>query len=182
MPTHVQERWTYKVKNAMRCIALSRDGRFVFAGSKDGYLYCFEQSGAGELLWQGNAGSEVCCLALAEGCERIVVGCTNGKAYLWNYDGHLLRTIGFSESTGAIQCLAVTPTAHRIALSSIGVGTLSLFDATGTRLWQQNLKHSITSLVLTSDGRTIVLGTDNSHIYLHHDSDQEYHTIAARFW
>src|SRR5260221_13024358 len=100
MSEHVRECWKYEVQAGIRCVGLSRDGQFIFAGGQDQRLYCFDRSG--HLLWRSSVEGIPICLAIADGCERILVGCSNGtdsKAYLWNYQQQLLYTF---ETAGVV--------------------------------------------------------------------------------
>jgi len=170
MSEQVQERWNYQIRDGFRCVALSRDGRFIFGGGEDEHLYCFERSG--DLLWRSSIEGIPTCIAVADGCERIIVGCDSGKAYLWNYLGLPLYTF---EASGIILGARITPSAHRMALytaSSLTHHSISLFDSMGSLLWTHTLRAFIRRFSITSDGQAIVLGSDDHHIYLFNDQGQ----------
>src|SRR5215813_3425063 len=90
MAEHVQELWAYQAREEIFCIAITSDGRFVFAGG-NGILYCFQQSG--NLIWSSPLEGIAASIALAEGSLHVIVGCTSGKAYILSYQGSLLKTL-----------------------------------------------------------------------------------------
>lgn len=160
MAERIRERWTYQVEEAILCVAISRGGRLIFAGSRDGYLYCFEL--AGSLLWRSSTEGYPLCITLAEGSERVLVGCSNGKAYLLNYHGQLLHTL---ETTGDIWCASITPAAHYIALGTLD-GVIALFDSIGTLLWQHTVGGPLRSISISPEGKSIVVGSEDHRVYL----------------
>jgi outer membrane protein assembly factor BamB len=155
---HVQAHWTYQAKEGILTIAITSDGRFIFAGG-DGVLYCFEQSG--NLIWRGTLEGIAVNMALAEGSSHVIVGCTSGKAYIWSYQGYLLQVL---ETTGPVFGISSTPTAHRIALGTLE-GMLSLYDITGHKFWQHTFPRAVRQLTLAVDGNMLVLGCEDHAVY-----------------
>ena len=159
MPEQVGVLWAYRAAAEFRRVAITNDGQLIFAGSIDGMLYCFAFQS--EVLWSVDLQSAVTCLALAQGNERLLVGCGNGKVYQWTYHGHCLREF---QTTGRIENIAVTPTAHLTVIST-SAGILILLDAKGSLLWTRTLSSSIYHPSISSNGRLIAFGAGN-HIYL----------------
>lgn len=174
MTERIRERWTYRLDEEILCVAISRDGRFIFAGRRDGYLYCFES--AGSLLWRSSIEGFPLCIALAEGSEEMLVGCSSGKAYLLSYQGRLLYTL---ETTGTIWCASITPAAHYIALGMLE-NVITLFNSTGTLMWQRTVGGAVSSISISPEGKSIVVGCEDYRVYLLDRSGQEQWHFTTR--
>lgn len=174
MTERIRERWTYRLDEEILCVAISRDGRFIFAGRRDGYLYCFES--AGSLLWRSSIEGLPLCIALAEGSEEMLVGCSSGKAYLLSYQGRLLYTL---ETTGTIWCASITPAAHYMALGTLE-NVVALFNSTGTLMWQRTVGDAVSSISISPEGKSIVVGSEDYRVYLFDRSGLEQWHFTTR--
>jgi HEAT repeat protein len=180
----VKSVWSYQANDAMLCTAITSDGQYVAAGSKNGHLYFFARSN--KLLWERQVDRDTFCLALAENRRYLLVGCASSsnariwKASLWSYEGDLIHTF---EVDGAILSVGITPDADLIALSTLRQ-SLYLFAGDGNKLWQKRIDGPARHLSLTPDGQFIAVGSDDQQVYLFDQSGREcwkYKTEAPVF-
>lgn len=167
MSEQVSFLWAYRTASEFHRVAITNDGELIFVGGVDGALYCLALEG--EVHWRIDLHSVITSIALAQGSERLLVGCQNGKIYEWTYQGHLLREF---EITGKIEHITATPTAHLMVIST-STGMLTLLDARGSPLWSRTLGSLIYHPSISSSGHLIACGAGN-HIFLfdHHGNEQ----------
>ena len=169
----VKSVWIFQAEDELLCTAITSDGQYVAAGSKDGRLYFFVRSK--KLLWDRQVDRQIVRLALAENRRYVLVGCAHSsnartwKAYLWSYEGDLIRSF---EVDGAILGAGMTPNADLIALGTLHQ-SLYLFDGDGTQLWHKRLGGPARQLSLTPDGQFVTVGSDDQQIYLFDQSGKE---------
>ncbi len=104
----IRQLWEHRANSPIFSAAMTRDNRFVIAGTEGGDVLFFDI--AGRLLWHGRVAGGVRQIALAEDAQQFVVGTilNEGKnAYLWHYNGRLLHTF---EANGQTWAVAITPT------------------------------------------------------------------------
>lgn len=154
------ERWTHKFDSPVYATAISRDGRFVVAGSRDGDLLFFDITG--RLFWQARVEGAVVRIALAEAAEAFAVGTLGGnRAYLWHFSGQLLHTYDAEASTPGI---AVTPDASRVAVGSQD-RHLALYGSGGDLIARREVGGPIRQVALSGDGELILVASEDNRVY-----------------
>ena len=78
---------------------ITRDGRFIIAGSQAGEILFFDL--AGRLLWNGQVEGAVNRLAVADDADCFVAGTIERgqNAYVWHFSGRLLHTLATEGAT-----------------------------------------------------------------------------------
>ena len=158
-PSPIRELWHHVADGKLFTVTMTRDSRFIIAGSQAGEILFFDI--AGRLLWRGKVPGAVRRLALAEDAECFLVGTIGGQgAYLWHYSGRLLHTFAVEGDTWGID---ITPDASRIAISTQHK-RLYGFDRDGAARFDQAVNSVILNLAITADGEKIFAGSDDQHV------------------
>jgi WD40 repeat protein len=82
--------WSQKT-DAIRDIAITRNGSFVFSGTTGGNITCHAQTG--NVSWVYPAGAEVTSLSLSPDKELLAAGDAQGDIFLFNATGSLFHTL-----------------------------------------------------------------------------------------
>ncbi len=156
----LQELWHHTAAGKLFVTTITRDGRFIIAGSQAGEILFFDL--AGRLLWKGQVEGAVNRLAVADDADCFVAGTIERgqNAYVWHFSGQLLHTLA---TEGATWGLGITPDASLIVVGSLDQH-LYAFDRGGERLFRQPVGSPIRHLALTADGEMIVAGCDDHHV------------------
>jgi hypothetical protein len=156
----IRELWHHVADGKLFTVAMTRDNRFIIAGSQAGEVLFFDI--AGRLLWRGQVAGVVHRVALAEDAECFLVGTISGGqgAYLWHYSGRLLQPFPVEGDTRGI---AITPDASLIVTGSPD-GHLHGFDRDGAARFDQSVEGAILNLAVTADGSLIFAGSDDHHV------------------
>jgi outer membrane protein assembly factor BamB len=178
-PSPIRELWHHVAEGKLFTVTMTRDSRFIIAGSQAGEILFFDI--AGRLLWQGKVAGAVRRLALAEDAECFLVGTIGGQgAYLWHYSGRLLHTFAVEGDTWGID---ITPDASLTVISTQHK-RLYGFDRNGAAQFDQAVNSVILNLAVSADGEMIFAGSDDQHVvaYDRTGSQRWAYQTGGRVW
>jgi WD40 repeat protein len=152
---------------AVRCVALSRDGRQAVSCGADGGLRLWSLRTGKEIRRCEGQGDSV-GLALAPDGHKAAVGTAGGTVILWDLNTRQSRQLTFSEGSNPVEAIAFLPTGRQLVYSSSprtllvqnleqdGLPPSSHFDfAWGT----------IKCLAVSPNGRVVVIGTQEGTVH-----------------
>jgi outer membrane protein assembly factor BamB len=178
-PSPMRELWHHVADGKLFAVTMTRDSRFVIAGSQAGEVLFFDI--AGRLLWQSKVAGAVRRLALAEDAECFLVGTIGSqRAYLWHYSGRLLHTFAIEGDTCGI---GITPDASLIVISTQHK-RLYGFDQDGAARFDQSVNSVILNLAVSADGEMIFAGSDDQQVvaYDRTGSQRWAYRTGGRVW
>jgi WD40 repeat protein len=158
------------LRSVARCLAVSRDGRFLACGgcSQDGTILVWEVETGREVQrfeghkWTGEPGEN--CIAFSPDGKQILSGGYDGTVRLWSIsDGKEIQR--FTGHTGAIGGVAYAPDGSRILSGGYNDRTVRLWDARTGKELHRFTDHTkqVTSVACSPDGRFAVSGSaDNT--------------------
>jgi len=151
--------WRYNTGAQVWSVAITSDGRYIFAGSDYG-IHCFDEKG--NLQWQQEVEGQAFRIVLADEIQQILVGCNGGNnAYLIDYNGNILQEYSTDGNTWEV---GITRDGEKKVVGSFD-NYLYSFDRNGNLQWKQEVGDRIRRVSLTTDGEYIVLGADDGYIY-----------------
>ncbi len=176
----IRELWHHRATSKLLCSALTRDQRFLVAGSLAGEVLFFDL--AGRLLWTGQVEGGVNRIALAEQAECFLTGTVGSghHAQLWHFSGRLLHTF---ETDGSPWGIAITPDASLIAVGSLDTH-LYLFDRDGQLIVKHPVQSPIRHVSVTSDGDTVLVSTEDQRVcaFDRHGQERWTFTTGGSVW
>jgi WD40 repeat protein len=173
--------WDRDIDGDVSGLAMSADGSRIVAGTSDGSLFFYDNSG--ELLNETRAGwrapfPPVRDLSVsANGRYTAVV--SSRAAYLYNYTGHLL----WEELNGTFldgRYIALNARGQELAVA--GTYELYYLHAGGETLWVYRPNSEITALTLSADDSTLALGTRDNRVILLDREGEVKGTFTASNW
>lgn len=163
----IRELWHHRAATPVYAVAMTRDNRFIIAGTRGGDVLFFDV--AGRLLWHGHVEGSVYRIALAEDAHRFVVGTIDNpaerpgvpgtpghNAYVWHFDGRLLHTF---ETSGATHGVDITPDGSLVAVGSQD-RHLYVFDGDGAQIFKRKLVGGVYDVALSRAGDHIFAAAD----------------------
>ncbi|KAG9032395.1 hypothetical protein FRB95_001516 [Tulasnella sp. JGI-2019a] len=162
--------WTaFKHSGAVRCVAVSPDGKTIISGSDDNTLRLWDaKTGAaiGQIM-DGHT-SSINCVAISPDSKTVVSGSRDCTLRLW--DAKTGATIGqpMGGHTAWVKCVAVSPDGATIVSGSRDM-TLRLWDArTGAALGPGMEGHTgpVKCVAISPDGKIIVSASDDTTLRL----------------
>ncbi|RLI77748.1 hypothetical protein DRP04_10915 [Archaeoglobales archaeon] len=100
----VKPKWSYGTGDYVWSVAISSDGEYVVAGSKDDKVYFFDRSG--KLLWSYETGGDVWSVAISSDGKYVVAGSGDSKVYFFDRSGKLLWSY---DTDDWVESVAITP-------------------------------------------------------------------------
>jgi WD40 repeat protein len=162
------------VKEAVRCLALSPDGRTLAAG----HFVASPDAGPSVLrVWDVETGKEVrdpikvpnviFAVAFAADGQHVLTGDVRGGVRLWD-SGTGQQVRSFEGHTGPVEAVAFTPDGRVVSAGGAGDGTLRVWDAaTGKRLYTFfGPRAGLLGLAVSPDGRHAATGAKDAVVRL----------------
>jgi len=151
--------WSYARDNPFYSVAVSADGQYIVAGSKDKKIYFF--SSDGKLLWSYATGDEVLKVAVSADGQYIVAGSQDKKIYFFSNDGKLL----WSYTTGSfIFSIAISADGKYIAAGSWDKNVY-YFSNDGNLLWKNITGDYVECVAISAGGQYIAAGSRDKKVY-----------------
>lgn len=155
-------------QDAVRALAVTRDGGRVFTGSDDGRVREFELTRGGDPRTVGPAGSEVRALALSPDGTRLAVGRFDGTLRIVPTQPGGGEPLDLTGHQGAITAVAFQRRGPLLA-SSAADGTLILWDVTTGRVHDFLMSghpHRLNDVVFSTDDRFVAAASGGDGVYL----------------
>ncbi|MCD4684852.1 MAG: PQQ-binding-like beta-propeller repeat protein, partial [Anaerolineae bacterium] len=166
-PGPIRELWHHRATTSVYVVAMTRDNRFIIAGTRGGDVLFFDM--AGRLLWHGRVEGSVYRIVLAEDADCFVVGTIDNaatrrgtpgtpgnNAYVWHFNGQLLHTF---ETAGATRGVDITPDGSCVAVGSLDKH-LYVFDGEGEQVFKRELAGGVCDVALSHEGDHIFAAAD----------------------
>ncbi len=157
----------YPASDDIVSIALSTDGEYVVAGSRDGTVQLIRQ-GQDEPLWNYSTEGSVYSVDISGDGRFVVAASYGGSLYLFERSSDI-PLWNFSVG-GYLFPVAISKDGSRIALGGSG-NRLYLFDRdNSTPRWDFTADDAITSMAITADGDHLVVASYFG-VFYHFDTD-----------
>lgn len=149
---------------AVRCVAISGDGKLAVSGSDDCTLKVWNlENGKEPCQLKGHSGS-VNSVAISRDNELLVSSSSDKTIKLWNLkDGNLIKTL--SGTNKVITCVVFDP--HKpVIYSGSTDGVIRTWNLETAQITHTFPKHSntITGLAITPNGQTLISGSNDQTI------------------
>ncbi|MEE8168616.1 MAG: WD40 repeat domain-containing protein [Candidatus Hydrothermarchaeales archaeon] len=168
--------WTLKTSDDVTGVAISPDGNYVAAVSKDGYVYMANHTG--DTVWKVKLDYPALSVAISSKGEFVAAG-DEFMVHLFNKTGGRLwdegRLIG-----DYVRGIAISARGERIAAGSAN-RMVYLFNNSGHKKWRYNTDSAVQGVGISSNGEYVAAGTSIGNIYLIKDGELVWQGSIGRF-
>jgi WD40 repeat protein len=153
----------FRLEAPIYSLAISRDGRFLAAGTGGKSVHLWDLAAAREVRQLLTESRGIPVVVFSHDAKTLATGCIDGRITLWDVGtGKERRRLGEQASTSF--ALDFAPDGKTVASGDYTGGMLRLWDvASGEQLrsWYGH-HHQITSIAFAPDGKTIASGSGQS--------------------
>ncbi|MEE8400975.1 MAG: PQQ-binding-like beta-propeller repeat protein, partial [Candidatus Hydrothermarchaeaceae archaeon] len=150
--------WGQRMKGIASGLDISEKGSYVVAGSNNGLVYLFDQTG--KKIWEYDLSEPISSVAISSDGNNLIFSSGNVLYYLSN-NGSMIWT--YSTSSPIIST-AINADGSRIASASGNV--LYYLEKNGSLLWTYSTSSPIISTAINADGSRIASASGNVLYYL----------------
>ena len=155
----VSPEWEYETGDWVHSVAISSDGKYVVAGSKDWNVYFFDKNG--NLLWKYKTGGDVESVAITPDGNYVVAGSDDYYVYFFDKNGNLLWKYETGWDVGSVE---ISSDGNYIVAGS-NDDYVYFFDKNGNLLWKYKTEDGVNSVAITPDGKYVVAGCLDGYVY-----------------
>ncbi len=154
--------WTFNTGGWAKSLSLSKDGRYLAAGSGDTNIYLLDMDG--EKIWSHKTGGLVKNVAITANGSNVAASSDTLIYYMdfkgkpaWRYD------IGAKDAS----YIALSDSGmYTAAVSEYPDNKLFFFNQKGVLLWTYKFRDPVVGLVLSADGNRLAVATMYGNVYL----------------
>ena len=162
-----ESEWNYTTGNDVLSVAISVDGEYIAAGSRDDWVYFFDKD-SNTPLWNYVTGGDVRSVAISSDGEYIAAGSFDDNIYLFQKDS---STPLWSYNTGQnVPSVAISADGEYIAAGSFDSRVYLFHKDSSTPLWSHNAGDWVWSVAISADGEYIAAGSHRNITLFHKDS------------
>lgn len=150
-------------EDTVRAVAMSRAGDFVVTGSDDGTARICPMDGMEPSKVLDGQANFVKAVAIDPEGRYILTASSDGMVRMWDSDGGVLGS--FKAHEADIEGIA-SVLGGQIIITASQDGTIRVWDLNGVELMRFVVGNEITSLAVTADSKTIVVGCEDGQVWM----------------
>jgi len=183
--------WSFKTGDDVWSVAISPDGSYIAAGGDDEKVHLISKSGE-EIWWspmyvyseyfQANRGTQVLDVEIVRDGSMVLAGGKghNDLFYLYNATGYYAH-LTCEEDIFGVRDIEVDDSGQYFVTYSPtdDYDNIRVFDINGRNIWNFKTKDYQNCIGISGDGRYVVVGSNDGHIYFFSNTVQPKQTAPS---